>query len=54
MMNILLPSAYASKVAYIANNMDPEQTKGAIPSGFIMFASMIKSDIKANFMFCLA
>ena len=35
-------------IANIANNMDPDQTasQGAIWSGFIVFASMIKSSLK--------
>ena len=34
--------------AYIANNMDPDQTApfGAVWSGFIVFASMIKNSLK--------
>ena len=37
-----------SKVAYIANNMDADQTvaKGAFRSGFIVFISMIKYSLK--------
>ena len=35
-------------VAYIVNTMDPDQTTlfGAVELGFIVFASMIKSDLE--------
>ena len=50
----LLSQKLVSGVACIANNMDPDQTapkKGAVLSGFILFASMIKSsaaDVKSR------
>ena len=36
--------------AYFANNMDPDQTAPleAVWSGFIVFASMIKSSVKKH------
>ena len=41
-----------SKVAYFANNMDPDQTtsEGAVWSGFKIFASMIKSSPKCTWI----
>ena len=40
-------------VAYIANNMDSDQTafKGAVWSGFIVFAYMIKSSLKWTWIY---
>ena len=40
-------------IAYIANNMDPDQTApfGAVWSGFIVFASMIKSSLKCTWKY---
>ena len=51
------PTSYVvcsySLVAYIANTMDPDQTapKGAVWSGSIVFASMIKSSLKSNWIY---
>ena len=45
-----LLSAY---VAYVANNMDPDQTapKGAVWSGFILFAFIKKSSLKCTWKY---
>ena len=42
-----------AKATYIANNMDPDHTapKGAVCSGFILFASMIKSSLKCTWIY---
>ena len=42
-----------TKATYIVNNMDPDQTapKGAVCSGFIVFASMIKSSLKCTWIY---
>ena len=49
------PAICDNLVAYLASNMDPDQTApfGAVWSGFIVFASMVKLTIVACSIICL-
>ena len=47
------PLCLYSSVSYIANNVDPDQTApmGAVWSGSIVFATMIKSSLKSTWIY---